>query len=528
MNDDFYDDDCCCEGLVVRIGEAVASFFTTIAKAIWSAITWIASNLCCCEEDDVDDDLYGLSGRAYVPAQSAMPAFNSSRFSEDAFEIPDADDSFWAPVLPNNQALGAPAGPAIDLFPLARQSGLQSPASPIPLNETDEQRQKRALGRIQQIQARMGNPRTQIRFEVHPHVLSFNFDAALRTFSTATPLVKLKDLFNYAGPGTASPLNRNSSHDNPQKYAARVAAEITLHQKRKEGLDGIIHDHATGTHNVGPFTGEKVNHAKDSLSQLFNILNNKIAKARAGIYPPEKIKAEIRHVIDSLGDAYLNCIDQINAQLERLLLSSIASELNQDGISPISIFGAHALFEYRSNLLNDIVNKVNHKRCTDRNLQDWQFHTADLERMIKKDLAGMLNIESRLADVGANYNNLFADYEDLKTKIFDLFMRKYNHPENRGEIDDRPLAFLERGVEKAELYAPLEKLRTMLLEWVKINFRLETTPDGMEYINPDVTAIMEVISVENDPVGDVQGGGSLSTVGIMWLLEAAGITRELR
>ncbi len=569
---------CCCNTLCDRVCNAVADFFIFFAKAIWSALTWIVDNIICCECLDDDGDV------------SDRPNFNSSApFREEPFsrapnlppvqpasrwnaqpnaaqaqnvinlvrDLVEANNPLalheargsrvnadgWQILTPEQMiemGFGPPGGPqgapvSAQVAPAdapAPAEAVERPVAP-PMSRETLQKQQAALTRITQIKASLALGGSRIQYEIHPTLISFDCDKELRKFSTHGNINRLKDLLTYAG---VEPSKLEG--ENHAKFARDQAHANAVFARRTAQLAQVINNHETGIHrrmgmNVPGFSGEKVEHAKQSLNQLFHIYAAKMQKANNGQYDKEKLKKEIRLLVDGLADAYENCIDQINFFLEIALIRSAATELGRPGISETNIVGAHALFEYRVRLLTEIIEEVNRIRCTRLGLPAGQWHTADLDREIKKSLAVMLNIESRVTGVGANYR-LFADINELTEEAREKFFARYNNPPARSPdpriptLDGRPLGYLEAFLPEALEGNPTDKLRRLLLDWIQKEFRLESTPDGMHYANDTITEIVEAISDPEDPVGDVLMGGKLNSAGVKWILEASGITRVLR
>jgi len=377
--------------------------------------------------------------------------------------------------------------------------------SPRIINPDMRARQVASLARLNEIKDSLNqNP----RFDVLGSLIQFNCDQHLTPFAINTPVTRLGELLIYAGAETARPYNAADPRDSMYGHAQRVNVVQTEHMTRIDRFNQILQSHANGN-----YPGVAGDAAKRSLSQIFNILNAKKVRADQGHYNRDELKNEIRWVATCINDAHRNCIDQINAQLESIKLSVLVTELgNVAGLNTINIFGAHALFQYRANLLTEI--------CQSQNRDE--IHMVDMERIAKNELAEILNLGSR-ENVGAQYGWLIQNRVERIGAARDEFLRLYNEAPRAQEHDRRPLAYLVNGIKTSIPQAPLEKLRTKLLSWVQAHLRLELDATGLEYINEDVKAIVEAAS--EDPENDFLMGGDLSKAGILWLLESANIIR---
>jgi len=539
--------------LIQKIITSVAEFFTTIAKAIYEGMALVIDTLFCIEMDEIDRE--PIPERVQYPnlspppfnqfhpnnedRQPALPPIASeisslaqreARYLRREVLVPirpsnlsdhslwhgysgSFDPDGWQELPPHLFANLSPVLSQPDLASSSSSSGSAAVASsqaPKFANSEVQQKQRGALARLNQIKEGLAQDPNQVQFDVFPSLLHFDCDKALSPYRMDTPIALLGEILNYGN----YKYSRIPGIPTPERM--ECIAEDT---KREMGLIKILISHATGIRDGTDFTGPKVNSAKESLSQLYNILQTKKTKASLGNYNKEELRTEIRWVFDKLTDAYTNCIDQINSQLEFILLTVVASELVESvGITKINIFGSHALFQYRANLLNEI--------CAKQSREEPHAHVVDFERLAKNTLAKKLNLGSRITNTGAHYENdlVIPNKEERIKQALDEFLKLYNEkPRDNERPDQRPIAYLENGMIESVPSAPLEKFRIFLIKWIETYLKLETINQGLNYINKDVEAIVALAS--EDPENDFLVGGKLSPSGIKWLLETAQVTR---
>lgn len=425
----------------------------------------------------VADNLNEVCIEPALAAQQIPLAVTIAAPGEDGY---NPLDEFWKPIIPARAALE-----------------ISSPA-----------KRAQALSRLQQIEQSLKTARP-MQFEICPEIAEFNLDEQLKFYSKKTPVNQLYHLLNFAGPEVVDYKINQSTYAHLEKV--KQAAES--HATRCQKLQQIFKDHETGIHKGTDFKGPKVEAAEKTLSQLYNILANKVAKVHPGP-TSATLKDEIRFLLDAVIDSYEDCIDQINAQLEWILIRAITSELAGSGLNQINIFAAHALFQYRTTLLTSVIYKQNPN----------ERHLADYERAIKARVAEAAHISSRVTALGAHYNQgTLQDVAGKANRAIQEFNKQYHSAPARGADDFRPFAYLTNGLKAAMQGALTESLRKQLIEWCTKEYGFACDHKG-NLIHPDAADLLASLSA--DPENDITIGGDFSQAGIYWLLEAAGVTKQ--
>ena len=140
----------CCKWILPKVALAVATFFTVIAKAIYSGLSWIWNRIVCCRP----------STKSYITN------FN------------------FAPLERSIRGLNAANVTAISI----------------------EDKRARALARLKEIKSRLES-KNPIYFAVQPALQTFDLDVALEPYSTTIPTDKIVVFFDFANPGELEPFD---------------------------------------------------------------------------------------------------------------------------------------------------------------------------------------------------------------------------------------------------------------------------------------------------------------------------------
>jgi len=303
----------------------------------------------------------------------------------------------------------------------------------------------------------------KVHFECVPAVLHFNLDAVLAKYNGNLPASKLLELYDFAAP-----------HDT----ITRDRFKKTLAKDQFSIFNPLI-----SLFYVDP-TWPQYKIINQLYSKIFDILDQK----RKSGENPEALKTKIQTIVERIVDAHDNCLFQVISQLEH-----IATELLAEEGENIRTQAAHALYNYRLNLIAEIARKQNPE----------EPHMANLERLILKELGPGLHVASSLNQGGAR---TFWTPEELNKRVNAVraeFCQKY-----------QPLTYLQNELRFNHTHLP--SLRTHLIQHGYDHFDLNNHEELIKKasLDPDFDAFID--------------GGHLNPAGTLWLLEGAGIIHPLK
>ncbi len=315
-------------------------------------------------------------------------------------------------------------------------------------------------------------------------------------------------------------LHRFSPDHNPERLAELYDFAQVEEQKRF-GLNANFNRY-NGAH-----INEREREAKNLLSRLFDFFNRNRGLFAAGSEQEGLFKAQIRDTFDRISDANNNCVDQVLSQLESIVcdviadFESIRGQGAQTMLDRLSNRTAFTLFKYRANLIRNI--------CVAE--YPAEHHMADMERLVKQRLAGMMGMQGGVLNVGAQYGGFIHDVEVKIENIVHIFMfgeasaarlaqdaaaGGANAARRRLESKYEPEAYL---IDALRTYHGAERtLRNDLLIWVRQHFDLATDI-------PATTNFVRALSAEPDEL-DVENGGNLTHQGLLYLLEQTRILQN--
>jgi hypothetical protein len=236
----------------------------------------------------------------------------------------------------------------------------------------------------------------------------------------------------------------------------------------------------------------------EAVDEMVSKIHALLTEKRARVKGTEKeifFKDEVRYVITRLLDANANCIYQTFSQLEQILIELLSTENpmgKQTALSLLQYRAAHALFQYKGNLIQAI--------CVEDSENKKYSHMANFERHLKAEIAKELGMEGNIFRSGEGAMDGFARTVDVD-KALDKFWAQYT-----------PVRYLQN--ECRTYYTStgtLMILRNELLNWATKHYGL----DGDDALSR---------AISEDPENDaIIHGGHFNTEGIQFLLEAAGI-----
>jgi len=560
-------------GVVGRIAHAVKDFFVWLAKAIWSCIVWIYDKICCChcggDDNPGDPGIAAAAIAARIAADRtifpngdaaapqtppsvhrARPDFHRPHFFRPPvpgaaqvarqltfghlppFALPLPDPAAFPPEVPMEaNAVWFTPPPNHPFWQPARPPAAAAPGLPAMRAEaendrvepaTTQARKAAGLDRIQAIQAGLSR-RVPIQFQVHPAVEDFDLDAVLAQFSNAKNPQRLMDFFNYVR-GDTLPDQTVREFENVhyvnRTYTPRVFLQRCLRKypPHVHGMNLTIRQY---------------------LSKLVDIFERKQARVQAlgdpsnanRIDAEQELKEELRGYLVRIMDGHNGCGDQTIAQVEPILIDAVESELTQGNArqSKLQFKAAYVLFKYRAQLVTAILQQ----------LYPNDPHAADLERVVKQKLARELGLRSALVQTGAVHPSV-SGQEDIKTEnIKNRFLRVYwSAPEddeprpNPLRNDQRPVTYLV--AELKPLYGALKRsLREHIQQCAYKHFALdrynnEDAPDAVDAAENTLTVnFVKALNQRQDADVEDSLTGDFSTPGVLFLLEAAGIVRQV-
>lgn len=314
----------------------------------------------------------------------------------------------------------------------------------------------------------------------------FDLDAILARFRTDHPHRALEQFFEYANVPSST---RYSVHGSFGLY----------------GGEGLSVQKRNAVHNF---------------SRLYDFLSQK--KALFQNHPKEDLfKAEIRCIFDKIRNAHNNCIDQVGAQLETIIVETIASyeamrtSSSQSRTALLRCMAARALFSHKLRLISEICVKEYPN----------EPHFVVIEREAKRLLAEALGLNGQIFEVGAQYRRMINDMERKALNVAEIFLhgrpleRYQGRPTrfrraNRNYAADqyRPEKFFADGLTPS--HGHLRSLRNSIMLWATDYFRLGEEDDPTRQC-------IELISANDEMTADI--GGDLKPEALLHFLRLLGI-----
>jgi hypothetical protein len=334
-----------------------------------------------------------------------------------------------------------------------------------------------------------------LHLDCNPDVVRYNLDDVLRRYNPNHAPRRLTELYNYAG------------YDQGKRFRLQMCLE---------GYD----------RGLNPREAE----VKVLLSKLFDFFNTNKALFPAGSEQEGLFKAQIRYVFDKIIDAHGNCVDQVLGQMESIICDVIASfeSIRGAGVQTmrerILNRAAFTLFKYRANQIRTIIVAEYPE----------ERHMADMERLVKQQVAAMMGMQGGVLNVGAQYGGMIADVEAKIENIASIFWNGQPSAaraalDNQVDIDRlspaQARAFNNRNVRRRDSKYDPEKylidglrtyhgaartLRNELLIWFRNHYNLEAD-------NELTTNFVRAFS--EDPDVSIEDGGNLTHQGLLFLLE---------
>jgi hypothetical protein len=340
-----------------------------------------------------------------------------------------------------------------------------------------------ALDRLEEITNK------NLYFDIPIEFNSFDLDLALEPYDKTRPLHEIIDLFDYAGPDLTDPLSTGY-----------------LHAQKKIKLIACANDYPLSSI-------DQYGTARESISQLIDIWTRKRNKATLGQYDEEDLKDEIRQQLAALIDAHVNCIDQVNAQLEGILMEVLVSELSpRESQSKAKMLTSFALFKYRSNLIKEI--------CIQ--LYPDLYHMADFERFVKQRFASQFGLNGDSVTTGAYHSNCVRGKESEADCVLAEFIKIYTQVAGP---DRRPGLFLKQGLQHYYGDKALKTLRREILLEVENEYQINNSYDSdFSMQDPVLKKLIKLASADDQDA--FIDGLSWSDSGCLWFMEQAGLIRE--
>jgi hypothetical protein len=355
-----------------------------------------------------------------------------------------------------------------------------------PTEAVARQRRAQALKRLEQIKTAAD------QFDCPFSITSFNLDNALEKYKTDQPPNKFLEWYDYAMPD----------------ISRRDAFQKVLRIFR----DGPIYDPAPARAKFYPL-------AQNVLSKVHYILTEK--QARINQLPPDQkfnaedaLKQQVRHIITRLLDTENDCIDQLLSQLEGIASEVVSTEnpLNKESsVALLQYKAAFLLFKYRTDMIQKIL-------LSDPALESEQAapHMADIEREVKKNIAGAMEIKAEIINIGAGFNAVRGLPEQMRKateRALPLFLDQ-----------DKPTEYFEQcrfpwsDVSPSQNTPSISLLRNDLLEWATTYYGLNGEDELSKAVAEDQEALESLLGIESV---------SLTLPGIQLFLEAVGIFQKI-
>lgn len=488
---------CEIRALAVRIGTAVVDFFSYIAVKMYEGLAAFCEAFnrlitCSCVDEEESEIRISQPEEEPVAIRTIQaPVIPVAPFRAAGIAAADPVDPFpgiFYP-LPMNELLRAllqhhqyPAF-GYDHFaqPEEERAGvdyehLKKDAPVIPSATVEEkkpteavarQRRAEALKRLEQIKT-AGD-----RFACSDSIRLFDLDKALHKYKTDQAPTRFLEWHDYAMPD-------RSRRDAFQKILTHLRLE---HAKVYPAVRSL-------------------------LSKVHYILAEK--KARVDRLPRDQkpnaenaLKQQVRYVISRLLDANTNCIDQTLSQLEGIATEVVLTENPLDTNNAVALLqykAAFFLFKYRANKINEIL-------LADPALrrEEDALHMADIEREVKKNIAGAMGIKAEIIDVGAYYKGLVSEQVRKATeRVGQIFFEEY-----------KPVNYLQD--ECRVISGSTRELRNELLQWAQTYYNLDGEDELSKAVVADQEALDNLLNI---------GAVDLTLPGIQLFLEAAGIIQK--
>lgn len=312
------------------------------------------------------------------------------------------------------------------------------------------------------------------QFRLHSQVLRFNLDEVLQRYQTTHTPAKLFDFLDWAN--IPDDFQRQRFRRAVNRFE-RIIDDLSDHQ------DGII---------------------RGLLCNMAEYFSQQQARVEVGSDEESALKQQFVHVYNSLIDANNNCIDQIQAQVQSLLLDVVAegdAASNARSIQMKIIYRAGlALCKYRQSLLREILIRQNPDNR----------HMADLERAVTQRLARILGLQGSIFRAGAAYE-FESNLEGLANRVLQAFREEY-----------KPFEHLVR--ELRTYHGEYQLLRNEILIWATRYYNFADEPGG-NLPNGTPAPDMEA-QLSERPDNILSDGGNFNCQGVVLLLETLGLLRS--
>jgi hypothetical protein len=344
-----------------------------------------------------------------------------------------------------------------------------------PTEAVARQRRAQALKRLEQIKTAAD------QFDCPFSITSFDLDKALQKYKSGETPNTFLGWCDYAMPNS-------SRRDAFQGILTKLRDGETYDQERAKIYPAV----------------------RSLLSKIHSILTEK--KARVDRLPPdqkstaeEALKQQVRYVISRLLDTENDCIDQVLSQLEGIANEVVSTENpldKEDAVALLQYKAAFLLFKYRTHMINEIL-------LSDPALKSQQAapHMADIEREVKKNIAGAMGIQAEIMEVGAYFGFMVADQVRKATeRALPIFFEQYKPAEYLQEQFRFPCG-------------DLVQLRNELTQWAETYYGLNGEDELSKAVVTDHDALDRLCSIS---------AVELTLPGIQLFLEAAGIIEKTK
>lgn len=457
---------------------------------------------------ETDLSLLDRVGSLVIGLLLLVPLINAVVFAilqaiDSSFVFQRAHFAPPAPLVYPLQIPGVPAAPgaaqpipADEAYLQRRNEGVAIvPDAPV-LQEppaTPEEYQRRKNAAIAQLPHYP--ERGHRNFECSHEVVQYDLDAILARFNGDHNPERLAELYDYCG----------------------------FPQARRRELDGCIREYSRAGLN------DQKRMTKVLLSKLFDFFQISRPLFQAGTEQEVLFKAQIANTFDRIIDSHRNCVDQVLSQMETIISDTIADFESIRGQGIVTLRDriisrtAFTLFKYRAHLIRQIC-------AVEYPDED---HMADMERLVKQRLAGMMGMQGGVFDVGAYYDGMIRDLPAKIENIVSIFLfgqaspARIQQDDQRGLIDDRittrrresrydPEQYLTNALRT--YHGEAKSLRNDILLWVRQHFNLAADDEL-------TTNFVRAISEEPDAL-DASEGGNMTHRAVLFVPTEIGIFRN--
>jgi hypothetical protein len=270
-----------------------------------------------------------------------------------------------------------------------------------------------------------------------------------------------------------------------------------------------------GYANVNPERFPQKAIVKRLFSQLYDFFDQQKRTFVAGSEQELIFKAQIRDTFNRIIDAHNNCIDQVTSQMESIVCDVMANFASIQGAANaeerLRNQAAYLLFKYKCNLIREI--------CITEYPDD--PHLADLERLIKQRIAGMMGAHGAIMDAGAFYNGMNGDIAQKAERVVNICLgvaiedrATLQVQARRAALKYDPEKFLVDSIKSS--IGNARTLRNDVLLWARKHFLLEEDNDL-------TTQFDQAISENYGDYTAASQGGNLTHQATLYLLEKVGI-----